>query len=148
MAFIPIMLNLTGKKCLVIGGGKVAARKLKYFVNKADVTVIAKNISKEIKNTKGVMYIEKEYSPGDLEGFDVVIITTNDKKLNEKIHHEAKKKKILTNNATSKIFCEFIMPAIIEYKGYTISISTNGENPKKVKQLKEKIKKFLEGLDV
>ena len=60
--FFPVFLNIENKNCLVIGGGKVALRKInKLLEYKASITVISKNIIKEIKLLKNIKIIEKEF---------------------------------------------------------------------------------------
>lgn len=148
MDYLPVILNIKGKKCLIVGGGKVAARKIKYLLGKVEITVISKDFCREIKEMEGIKLVKKEYESSDLEGFDIVIAATNDERTNKQIFLDARNKNVLVNNATSKEYCDFLMPAFFNYKDFIVAVSSFGNSPKGSKDLKEKIKKYLEGLDV
>lgn len=85
LKYFPVFLNIENKNCLVIGGGKVALRKInKLLEYKVSITVISKNIIKEIKLLKNIKIIEKEFEEYDnleyLKKFFLIIAATNDKK--------------------------------------------------------------------
>ncbi|EKF50028.1 siroheme synthase [Thermosipho africanus H17ap60334] len=148
MDYLPVILNIKGKKCLIVGGGKVAARKIKYLLGKVEITVISKDFCREIKDMNGIKLVKKEYESSDLEGFDIVIAATNDERTNKQIFLDARNKNVLVNNATSKEDCDFLMPAFFNYKDFIVAVSSFGNSPKRAKNLKEKIKRYLGGLDV
>ncbi|ACJ75536.1 siroheme synthase [Thermosipho africanus TCF52B] len=148
MDYLPVILNIKGKKCLIVGGGKVAARKIKYLLGRVEITVISKDFCREIKDMNGIKLVRKAYDSSDLDGFDIVIAATNDERTNKQIFLDAQNKNVLVNNATSKEYCDFLMPAFFNYKDFIVAVSSFGNSPKRAKNLKEKIKKYLEGLDV
>ena len=107
--FFPVFLNIENKKCLVIGGGKVALRKInKLLKYKARITVISKNIIEEIKLLEGknLEIIEKEFEENNnleyLKKFFLIVAATNDKKLNDNTAKICIKENILINNVSSK----------------------------------------------
>lgn len=148
--FFPVFLNIENKKCLVIGGGKVAFRKInKLLKYKARLTVISKNIIKEIKLLKNIKIIEKEFEEYDnleyLKKFFLIIAATNDKKLNDNIANICIKENILINNVSSikNMNCRFGVS--IEKKEYSIAVSAKG-NPSKAIKKSVEIKESIENL--
>lgn len=148
--FFPVFLNIENKKCLVIGGGKVAFRKInKLLKYKARLTVISKNIIKEIKLLKNIKIIEKEFEEYDnleyLKKFFLIIAATNDKKLNDNIANICIKENILINNVSSKDNMNCRFGVSIEKKEYSIAVSAKG-NPSKAIKKSVEIKESIENL--
>lgn len=148
--FFPVFLNIENKNCLVIGGGKVALRKInKLLKYKARLTVISKNIIKEIKLLKNIKIIEKEFEEYDnleyLKKFFLIIAATNDKKLNDNIANICIKENILINNVSSKDNMNCRFGVSIEKKEYSIAVSAKG-NPSKAIKKSVEIKESIENL--
>lgn len=128
LQFLPISLNVTGKKILLIGGGKVATHKgeiMARFVN--NVTVIAPDFTEAILQLP-FTFIQKEYEPSDLEGAFLVYVCTGNHELNEKIKHDAEKWGILTSVCDAPMLCDFVSPAIHKEGHLTISVGSNAQN--------------------
>lgn len=145
MKYYPVGLNLEGKIVLVVGAGLVAEGKIKKLLEfKAKVKVVAlqatANIIKLAKNGKLTMF-NKAYNFLDLKGVSLVIAATSDRKINKKIHDDAKKRNIWVNVVDDTSLCEFTCPAVIRKKNLVLAISTDGKNPKLSKQFRA----FLEG---
>jgi len=142
----PIFLNLRGKKCLVVGGGEVAERKVNSLIEcNADVTVISpvanEKIAELFKKNK-IVYEKRTYQTGDLDGFFLVIGATDSKKINESISREAEDLKILCNIVDIPELCSFFVPSVVNSGDLKIAISTNGKSP----ALAKKIRKELENI--
>ncbi|KXB03060.1 hypothetical protein AKJ45_02655 [candidate division MSBL1 archaeon SCGC-AAA261F19] len=135
--YLPLSINLKGKKALVIGAGKVGERRTHKLKNAgAKVTVI----DKEPIKIEGVKVIQKELKPNDLpplKDYSLVVVATNDEGLNATITREAKKEGILINRADDFKAGNVIFPATVKAKDGTISISTFGEDPKLTRRVKE-----------
>lgn len=144
--YYPIMLDIRDKKCKVIGGGKVAQRKVTTLLAYgAVVEVISPVISdKLIKyyNQGKINLIQREYVYGDLKDSYLVYAATNDEKANKACLKECREKEILLNVVDRPEMCDFIVPANIRRGHLSISISTNGKSP----MLSTRIKKELEKL--
>lgn len=142
--YFPIFLNLANKKCVVIGGGKVAYRKvLNLCKAKAKVFVIAPKIIKEIRKNKLVKVFNREFKESDLKDAFLVISATNDPELNEMICELCKKNKILVNLADNHKYSDFISPAVINIGKVVIAISTLGNYPGLASYIKKEIKKQI-----
>ncbi len=141
--FYPIHINIKGRKCLVVGGGKTAERKVNRLVRYGGkVVVVSPVVTSSIENLsckKRVVWYKRGYRSTDLLQAFLVFCATNNQKLNKKISREAKRKGILVNVVDSLSECSFISPALVERGCLTISISTEGLAP----LLSRKIRKEL-----
>ena len=148
----PVNLLLKGRKCLVVGAGKIAARKIGNLKRvSADISVVSPDVSNEIKElvSKGaVSLIQREYREGDIDGFFLVFAATDDKKLNARVLKDCNHKKILCcaidENWKDGVF---ITPASIEKNGVTVSVSTDGAACRRTRMIKENLSRHLEFTD-
>lgn len=144
LQFLPISINVTNKKILLIGGGKVATHKgtiMARFVNL--VTVIAPEFTDEIKQLP-FTFIEKEYHKNDLEGFFLVYVCTGNHELNAQIKKDAEKLGILTSVCDAPMLCDFVSPAIHKEDNVTISVGTNGQNAMQSVAIRNQITELIE----
>lgn len=127
--YIPIMLKVKNKKVKVFGGGPVAYRKSKKFLDEgAEVTVISPDFIKKLEDIKDFC-IKRPYKKSDLLDVDIVIAATNDRNINLEISSYCEDKGILVNVADSKEESSFILPSKIDTGGLVISFSTLGRYP-------------------
>jgi len=147
MSYFPMFFNLEDKKILVVGGGNIASEKIEKLIQfTKDITILAKEINQETYNlikNHCLMFWQKAYISGDIDGFDIVIVATDDISLQEKIFNEARDKKILVNSVDNTKFCDFIFPSFIKEGDLTIAISTSGASPAFAKHLKIYLKDKL-----
>jgi precorrin-2 dehydrogenase/sirohydrochlorin ferrochelatase len=145
MIFLPISLNITDKNILVIGGGRVAFQKIRLllpFTN--NITVVAKEISDDVKSLTVKKLIEKEYEPADLEGYYVIYAATNLFELNKRVYDDAHKLSILVCVVDNVPYCDFVSPAIYKKNNMTVAVGSNAEDVKASIRLRDKIKIYLE----
>ena len=143
MRFLPISINIEDKKILIIGAGKIALQKvrsLKRFTN--NITVIASDFLPEFYS-ENITCINKEYSEGDLFGYDLIYAATNNKSINTEIKQDAKQRKCLVNVVDDPELCDFISPAIYKQEEMTVAVSSNAENVKKSIEWRDKICELL-----
>ncbi|MDI3312446.1 MAG: bifunctional precorrin-2 dehydrogenase/sirohydrochlorin ferrochelatase [Thermoanaerobacterium sp.] len=148
MAYYPIMLNISNKKCLVVGGGKVAYRKILSLLEfGATITVLSSSFIDEIlklcKSHK-IKLVKRNYQKNDVENYFLVVVATNDKFVNKEISDECKKKNILVNVVDDKELSTFIVPSVMRKGDLTISISTNGKSPLLSRRIKEMLDNMFE----
>lgn len=145
-SYYPIYLNLKGKKCIIVGGGRVAERKCRSLIkNGADVTVISPNITKRLEDYKRkgkIRHLPRLYRRGDIGSAFLAIAATDSQEINEKIYTEATDKNILLNVVDNPDFCNFIVPSVFERRDLKIAISTSGISP----AIAKRIRKELEAL--
>ena len=146
-----INLNLEGKKIIIIGGGNEAEKRIKSILNeKCEILVISDSINEQISNwvkTKKIKLkkqkIENLKFISELKP-DIIITTTNDKKINQKIIKYAKNKKIIVYSSDNPDDSDFSNAAIIDFeKTIQIAIFTGGRSPAMSKKIKSKSEKAL-----
>lgn len=145
MACFPFLIELNEKKCVIAGGGTIAARKVKSMLEfGANVTVIAPEIQEEIKErSEQIRIICREIQEQDLQGADVVILATDQPEINHRLAQYCKENKILVNVVDVKEDCGFYFPAIIKQEDVVVSISTAGESPLLASYIRKEIEENL-----
>ena len=142
----PINLNLKNKTVLVIGGGKVAFRKIKQLIpSKAKIICIAKTLGPSIKKLQKIKTIKKAITLTDITKYNplVIINASGDPKVDKQILNKIKTKNILYNSVDKPESCNFFVPAIVKKKNLIISISTQGHAPIMASYIKDKISKSI-----
>ncbi len=152
----PMLLDLQGKKSLVVGGGNVAVRKTKTLLELGgQVKVVSVDFCEDFTDLwyekrygQNLEMIEKTYESGDLEGASLAFACTDDKTLNVMIAKQARERGVLVNCTSPPEESDFIVPATVFKGNLTISVSTAGASPALAKKLKEKIEQeFSEDWD-
>ena len=145
-AYYPAFINLTARRCLVVGGGQVAERKIISLIKAGgDVIVVSPKITDRIKKEadKGSIKVRlRRYRSSDMKGVFLAIAATDSYTDNKKISDDAHKTNILINVVDTPALCSFIVPSTVSRGPLTIAISTSGSSPAVAKT----IRKELEGL--
>lgn len=143
----PINLNLENRKCLVIGGGKVAERKILRLVDaNADITVISPVITEklaELAEQKRISWINDVYRKGATKGYFLLIAATNNKEANFFAICEAKKYNVLVNAPDNPELSDFSAPAVARRGDLLITVATEDISPAFSRIIKEEILDFL-----
>lgn len=146
MAVFPLFTDLTGKRCILVGGGKVAARKAEILTRfEANLIVIAPKIVgslKQLEEKGKIKVIRKAYSEKDLEGAFLVVAATSSQEVNNQVFLDAKAGNIPVNTVDDPNKCTFIFPSVIKRGNFVIGISTSGEYP----ALSKRVRRNLEEL--
>jgi siroheme synthase-like protein len=126
----PINLRLKGKRCLVVGGGKVALPKVLGLLEAgAVVTVVAPEVSDEIASLEGVHAERRPYRAGDLNGHRLVIVATGDPEVSRAVFLEGEAIGVWVNAADDPDNCTFTLPARIRRGPLLVTFSTGGTSP-------------------
>lgn len=143
MAYFPMFVDLEGRKVLIVGGGKVAARKVeKLLPFGCDMTVVATKLRQEIRDF-GVTAHCREFEPADLDGCAMAIAATDEPELNKFVCDLAKQRGIPVNSVDDKDNCTFLFPALVKRGKLTVGVSTSGASPSAAKWVKEQAEKSL-----
>lgn len=156
-----IELNLEGRNVLVVGGGRIALRKVKTLLpTGARITVVAPQFDPEFENlsSKGearphtshlITLKNRPYEPLDLRGIFMVFICTDKPDVNALVSNDARARRILVNNACDYLDGDFIVPARMDFgENIAVTVSTQGRAPSLAKKLKQKIQtEWAEGLE-
>lgn len=124
-----LALRLEGQHCLVVGGGRVGARKAVELVScGAKVTVVAPEISAVIEEL-GVKIERRAYEPADLDGCRLAVAATGLPAVDRQVYEDARSRGVLVNAADDPEACEFFFPAIARFGPVSIAVSTGGLSP-------------------
>ena len=133
MKYYPIHIDLSNRRCLIVGGGIVAYRKLQRLLEcSALVTVISPRFEPDfltISTKKNLELIPKKVQKQDINDYFMIFATTSDKQVNLKLAKWARQKNILCNIADNPVCSDFILPSVIEQGDLNITISTNAKSP-------------------
>jgi len=127
----PVSLIVEGKRCLVVGGGHVAARKAEgLLVGGAEVHVVATEVRPPMAGLQGLASLqERPYRPGEAAGYRLVMAATGDAAVNRGIFDDAEAAGVWVNSADDPASCTFILPAVARQGPVSVAISTGGHSP-------------------
>ena len=154
--WFPLFINLENKKVLVIGGGKVATKKIEKILEYgADITVVTENVVEEkllkLENVKIENNQKIENDKAKIEklvkGYFLVIAATDNEELNENIANVCDSNGMLINNVSSKIKMNAMFGGIVKNSEFQIAISTSGKNCKRSRAMKSEIQKVLDKIE-
>jgi precorrin-2 dehydrogenase/sirohydrochlorin ferrochelatase len=143
MDLFPIFLKLTARPCLVIGAGNLAESKIESLrAAQGKVTVIAPQANPKILDLAAsgeIELIQREYAPGDVSNYFLVVTATNVPAVNRAVYHEAVSKNIICNAVDDPPFCDFYFPSVVRRGDLQIAISTAGASPALAQRLRKEI---------
>ena len=143
------MLNISGKKVVVIGGGSVAARKVRDLVEcGALVTVVAASVEASITELKGsypekIEIVQRAYKRGDLAGALMAFSATDDEGVNRMVYRDAVELNIFINAVDDPPNCTFFVPSWFQRNGLVVSVSTGGISPSMAARIRRDIEKII-----
>jgi uroporphyrin-III C-methyltransferase/precorrin-2 dehydrogenase/sirohydrochlorin ferrochelatase len=141
----PVTLNLRGRRCLVVGGGAVALRKVEGLLSEgAKVTVVSPRPIPPIMDlaSRAVIGLESRgYWPGEASGYSLVFAATDDREANRKVFEDAKAAGVWVNVADDPTLCTFHLPARVQRGDLLVAVSTAGQAPFAAKRLRELLEK-------
>jgi len=136
-------LRLSGRRCLVVGGGDVGLEKVEGLLAcDADVTLVAPAAHPELEalaREGSITWFEREYQRDDLDGKLIVIAATDDTDVNIRVFDDAEARAMFVNVVDVPPLCSFILPAIVRTGPLAIAISTAGASPALAKRMKREI---------
>ena len=143
MKYYPVFLDIKDKKCVVVGGGEVAARKAERLLDcGAEVFVISPKLSPELaalKEENIICHIAAEYKGDLIDEAALVIGATNDEKTNAQISLDAHSKGIPVNIVDDPKRCDFILPSLMQRGDLAIAVGTGGKSPALARHLREEL---------
>jgi precorrin-2 dehydrogenase/sirohydrochlorin ferrochelatase len=145
--YYPVLLNIRDKKCLVVGGGEVALRKVLTLLDHgARVEIVSPSLCPELEQlTKSgsVKAIQRAYKTEDLNNALLVVAATDDTEINEKVAVEARKKGILTNVVDKPDISDFIVPSYFRRGDVIVAVSTSGKSPALARKIRGELERNL-----
>ena len=137
----PVNLVLTGKPCLVVGGGVVALRKVQGLVAcGAVVTVISPDVHPDLQAEPDVTIRKRPYVEGDAgHGYRLVITATDDPVTNQQVHDDAEAAGVWVNSADDPERCTFTLPAVVRNGPLMLTVATGGHSPALATHVKQQL---------
>ena len=141
--YYPLFADLLGRRCIVIGGGLVAQRKVTTLLRYgACVSVVSPAVTKRLAayaRQGKIRHLERRFQPRDLAGAWLVYAATNDGAINQLVFRTAQRQRIFTNVVDEPPLCSFIAPAIFSRGPMTIAVSTGGASPSLAKKVRDEL---------
>ncbi len=151
--YFPLFVDISGMKILVVGGGHVAARRIRTLLAFArDITVIAPEIHPDLQlliREKKLRLHQECYTPSALEGADLVLAATDRREVNEAVVRDCRERekkehrRILVNTADHQAACDFYFPSVILEDEVIVALNSGGRDPGKVKQMRQDLEAYL-----
>jgi precorrin-2 dehydrogenase/sirohydrochlorin ferrochelatase len=143
--FLPISIDISGQKILIVGGGESAYKKLEILRRfDAEVEIIALDVCAKIKQS-GVKYVERGYEKTLLKGYLMLYSCTNNLELDKQILADGKEMGVLVNIHDNPALCQFVSPAIYKDGNITVAVASNAENVHESIRIRNEIREFLKG---
>ncbi len=143
MRYLPVLLDLRGRPCVVIGGGSVALQKCETLSRAgADLVVVSPTVVPALASlleSPSLRYIRREYRPGDLAGAFLAIVATTEAAVQQAVWLEAQERGVLINVVDRPDLCTFVMPAILAQEELILAVSTSGSCPGFAAALRDRI---------
>lgn len=143
MPLYPVNLKITGRLCLVVGGGTVATRKIGALLFcGARVRVVSPDVVEDIRQlaeTGKIEWCQRGYTPGDLQGVFLVIAATDKPAVQAQIAHEAAALPVLLNSVADPEVCDFQLPSTLRRGELLITVSTGGASPALAREIRKQL---------
>ncbi len=131
--YLPISLSLKNRKCLVVGGGNVAVRKVETLLDyESDITVIAPEITKKLEffaESQRIKVHLRPYESPEATHFGLVVSASDDATVNEAVYDDCQAAGIPVNVVDNPPLCDFIFPAVLRRDCLSVAVSTDGQAP-------------------
>ena len=141
----PMFLKLEGRQCLVVGAGKVGEPKIGGLLESgAHIRVVALDASPIVRQWARSGKIDLELRPfvaDDLDGAFLAVVATNSRTLNERVYHEAQRRRVLCNVVDVPDLCDFFYPAVVRRGDLQIAVSTAGQSPSLAQKIRQQLEK-------
>jgi siroheme synthase-like protein len=145
LAYYPMFLKISGKRCVVVGGGGVARRKVRALLEHgASVEVISPDPCLELDKlaeTGEIKVLRRRYQSGDLQGAFLAIAATDNRVLSRQVVKEAQDRAVLVNVADDPQNSDFILPSYVRRGALTIAVSTAGVSPALARKIRTRLEK-------
>ena len=144
MKYLPIAMELEGRRVIVVGGGKVALQKIRNFLDAgAAVHVIAPFLDPEVKDLyeeRRITWEKKQVSEEDIDDAALVVSATDKKEINELVSRASRDKRIAVNVVDQPAISDFISPAVVRADKAIIAVYTDGKDPVLSRDIKNYLK--------
>jgi len=139
----PIFLDLSGRRCVVVGGGEVAGRKARKLLQaRARVVVISPEMGAELESV-AVEVHRRPYREGDLEGAYLAFAATDSREVNAAVAREARERGIPVNVADRPSDGDFALPSTLRRGALQVAVSTGGASPTLARRIRDELEEVF-----
>jgi len=143
--YYPVFVNIHDRKCLVVGGGNVALRKVQSLLEHgANVEVVSPTLCPELSQMAGegaIQALQREYRAEDVQDALLAIAATDDAKTNESVAAEARQRGVLVNVVDDPQHSDFIVPSYFSRGDVIVAVSTSGTSPALARKIRTRLEK-------
>ena len=147
MKYLPVFLKLEGRPCLVVGGGKVAARKVAMLLRAgAKISLVAPALCDELEKLREsgrILYTGREFRDEDIDGMVLAIAATDNESVNRQVSVVADSHRIPVNVVDTPKLCSFIVPSLVDRSPVQVAVSTGGASPVLARLLRARLESFI-----
>ncbi len=149
MSYYPIYLDMDGRRCLVIGGGAVAERKIASLLEVGALpTVVSPTTTDTIArwaNDQTIELIARRYQSSDLAEHEIAFVATDDGALNAQVFSAGRRLGVWVNAADDPAHCDFILPSVLRRGDLTVAVSSGGASPALSRTIREELELYFTG---
>ena len=147
MAYYPVFVDMTERRCVVIGGGPVAERKVEGLLAVgASVAVISPALTARLEalTREGrICHVGRHYGPGDLAGSELAFVATDDGEVNAAVAREGRGAGVWVNAADDPANCDFILPSVLRRGDLVVAVATGGASPALSRAVREELEAYF-----
>lgn len=147
MGYYPVFLELAGRRCVVIGGGRVAEHKVEALVAAdASVTVISPALTPRLgvlAREGRIRHVAREYRPGDLSGSELAFAASDGGEVNATVAREGRERGVWVNAADDPAHCDFILPAVVRRGALVVAVATGGASPALSRAVRDELEAYF-----
>lgn len=141
--YFPLFVDVRGKRCVVVGAGEIAARKVEGLAHcGAEITVVSPRAVLDIRETARagrLQWLQRSFTEADVEGAFLVVAATATRRVNAAVFHACAERGILCNSVDDPEHCNFIYPAMVRRGALQIAVSTGGRSPALAARIRQEL---------
>jgi siroheme synthase-like protein len=147
MAAYPVVVDLSGRRCVVVGGGRVGERTVEGLLGAgAAVTVVSPTLSERLEQlvSRGeIRHVRRRYRRGDLAGATLAFVATGAASVAKAVAREGRRRGVWVNAADDPRHCDFFLPSVLRRGPLLVAVATGGASPALARAVREKIERLL-----
>ncbi len=147
MTYFPLFVALSGRACLVVGGGPVGERKVVALLAAgARVTIVSPRLTPALTrlvSNRRARHVRRRYRGGDLAGVALAFTTTGDVRVDGEVAADGRRRGVWVNAADDPAHCDFILPSVLRRGMLTVAISTGGASPAVARAVREELEQTI-----
>ena len=147
MSAYPLVVDLSGRPCVVIGGGAVAERKVEgLLAAEAAITVVSPMLNARLRalaKAGDIRHVSRRYKSGDLVGATLAFVATGDRRVTAAVAREGRRRRVWVNAADDPEHCDFFLPSVLRRGPLLVAVTTGGTSPALARAVREAIERLV-----